>query len=58
MGHFWKKLIELYTEQKLTMGKDKLPALVGLAEKFVSFHPKQLLYLGGLWSEFILEDLL
>lgn len=43
----WAKLVEKYTARKLTKGKDKLPALSGIANVFGTRTRDK--YLAGLW---------
>lgn len=55
MHYAWQLVVEEYTSRKLTDVKDKLPALMGLANKF-----QQLIgatHVSGLWRENIVYDL-
>jgi hypothetical protein len=51
----WLDIVEEYSRRKLTFGKDKLPALAGLAR--VIANKTQDEYYAGLWRDHILEDL-
>ena len=59
MDH-WPKLVEEYTQHKLTLGKDKLPALSGLAKYIVTRTEGSTRedYIGGMWSPNLKTDLL
>ena len=57
---YWPRLVEEYTQRKLTLGKDKLPALSGLA-KYIATRTKDSTsedYIAGMWSENLKTDLL
>ena len=57
---YWPRLVEEYTQRKLTLGKDKLPALSGLA-KYIATRTKNSTsedYVAGMWSESLKTDLL
>ena len=59
MDH-WPKLVEEYTKRKLTLGKDKLPALSGLA-KYIATRTEGSTredYIAGMWSPNLKTDLL
>ena len=56
----WPKLVEEYTQRKLTLGKDKLPALSGLA-KYIATRTEGSTredYIAGMWSPNLKTDLL
>ena len=56
----WPKLVEEYTQRKLTFGKDKLPALSGLAS-YVANRTKDSGawdYIAGMWGRNLKTDLL
>ena len=57
---YWPRLVEEYTQRKLTLGKDKLPALSGLA-KYIATRTEDSTsedYIAGMWSESLKTDLL
>jgi len=57
---YWPKLVEEYTQRKLTLGKEKLPALSGLV-KFISTRTEDSSrkdYMAGMWSRNLKTDLL
>ena len=57
---YWPRLVEEYTQRKLTLGRDKLPALSGLA-KSIATRTKDSTsedYIAGMWSESLKTDLL
>lgn len=53
----WRSIVELYTTMSMTFGSDKLPALAGIAERFVDRQPGNT-YLAGLWHDSLTEDLM
>lgn len=50
----WHCLVEEYSRRKLTVGRDKLPAISGIAAR-LALGSK---YIAGLWADNIAEDLL
>jgi hypothetical protein len=52
----WQNIVQLYSERRITVGSDKLPALSGIAKalRFVS----QWHYLAGLWWEDICNGMM
>jgi len=50
LGHseHWMTVVEEFTQRNLTFGKDKLPALAGVASEFSKYKPGE--YLAGLWK--------
>ena len=57
---YWPRLVEEYTQRKLTLGKDKLPALSGLA-RYIATRTQDSTsedYIAGMWSESLKTDLL
>ena len=57
---YWPRLVEEYTQRKLTLGKDKLPALSGLAKYIASRtrDSKLEVYIAGIRRESLKTDLL
>ena len=57
---YWPRLVEEYTQRKLTVGKDKLPALSGLARDIATRTDNSSSedYIAGMWSESLKTDLL
>ena len=53
----WRTIVEQYSGLSLTLGKDKLPALSGLAKQMQRYRVGDQ-YLAGLWTETLWEDLL
>ncbi|KAF5868230.1 putative heterokaryon incompatibility protein [Botrytis fragariae] len=51
----WHQIVKLYSAANLTYGKDKLPALSGIAKSEFDEHDDQ--YLAGMWREKIEEQL-
>ncbi|KAK5939666.1 hypothetical protein PMZ80_008046 [Knufia obscura] len=51
----WAGIVSEFTKRNLTFGKDKLPAMAGLAAEMA--HHKQSLYLAGLWKDSLRENL-
>ncbi len=51
----WLAVVEEYVRRKLIFGKDKLPALAGLARLVANATGDE--YYAGLWRDHILEDL-
>lgn len=51
----WHMTAEQYSMRKLTYAKDKLPALMGLAQRFHRLNGTT--YMAGLWKENLLVDL-
>jgi hypothetical protein len=51
----WHMTVEQYSMRKLTYVKDKLPALMGLAQRFHRLNGST--YVAGLWKENLLDDL-
>ncbi|KAH8648877.1 heterokaryon incompatibility protein-domain-containing protein, partial [Ilyonectria robusta] len=55
----WAKLVRPYTLCQLTFGRDKLPAISGLASRLASqWGLESGSYLAGLWKESLVSDLL
>lgn len=52
----WHRLVEEYTKLDLTLDKDILPAISGLAKQFQSVVNSE--YLAGLWKRTLVADLL
>lgn len=52
----WYTILGMYTERKMTLETDKLPALAGLASKISAFA--ECTYVAGLWKEDIIRGLL
>lgn len=55
-GQSWQMIIEDYSSRALTHPRDKLLAISGMAQEFVSDKTDQ--YLAGLWRSTLLRDLL
>jgi hypothetical protein len=55
-GEYWFKIICAYSRLNLTLGKDKLPALSGIAKQILRSRPGDE-YLAGLWRKTIITDL-
>lgn len=53
----WRTMVEQYSGLSLTLGKDKLPALSGLARQIQRCRPGDR-YLAGLWTRTLWGDLL
>ncbi|KAH7319493.1 heterokaryon incompatibility protein-domain-containing protein [Rhexocercosporidium sp. MPI-PUGE-AT-0058] len=51
----WRDIIQQYSSKNLTLQKDKLPALAGIAARFG--EPTKCRYLAGIWEEDLLESL-
>lgn len=57
---YWPRLVEEYTQRKLTLGKDKLPALSGLAN-YIATRTDYITtedYIAGMWRGNLKTDLL
>lgn len=53
----WQAIVEEYSALGLTFGKDKLPALSGLANQMRRYRPADK-YIGGLWLQSLFQDML
>ncbi|KAH7180043.1 heterokaryon incompatibility protein-domain-containing protein [Fusarium flagelliforme] len=56
----WKQVVSLYSQRKLTVKSDKLPAIAGIAEYFSNIAAPTSIdnrYLAGLWRNNIIFDL-
>jgi hypothetical protein len=53
----WREIVQEYSGLGLTFGKDKLPALAGLAKQMQRYRPDDK-YIGGLWTESLFQDML
>jgi hypothetical protein len=53
----WPRILSLYSKTSLSFSRDKLPALSGLAKRWLATHPNDT-YLAGLWRSNLLETLL
>ena len=53
----WRYVVRDYTALELSCAKDKLPALSGIAKKFIGLRPKDR-YVAGLWQQTFLQDML
>ncbi len=53
---YWKGIVESYSCLALTLDKDKLPAISGVAKKIASIRDGDR-YLAGLWEKSIISDL-
>ncbi|KAL9626790.1 MAG: hypothetical protein Q9164_007790 [Protoblastenia rupestris] len=53
---YWNNILEAYSSLDLTLAKDKLPALSGIAKHMLSFRLGDE-YLAGLWKKTIIRDL-
>jgi hypothetical protein len=53
----WRDVVHAYTELNLSHAKDTLPALSGIAKKFIGLRPEDI-YLAGLWESSFVQDLL
>jgi hypothetical protein len=51
----WRKMVDLYSDRRLTFASDKLPALSGVAKAFADLLGDE--YLAGTWSGSMIEDL-
>lgn len=55
----WQRIVEAYSSRSLTFQKDKLPAIAGIAWKYLQANiGKEASYLAGLWSSHLPESLL
>jgi hypothetical protein len=52
----WRGLVEDYTQRKLTVSSDRLPAIGGIARELSRLTGME--YLAGLWKENMLQDLM
>jgi hypothetical protein len=55
-GARWRKMVGEYTERKLTIGTDRLPAFAGAAKEMQGYLGQK--YLAGLWEDSFVFDLL
>ncbi|KAF2273808.1 HET-domain-containing protein [Westerdykella ornata] len=55
-ARMWRTMVCGYTALRLTMSKDRLPAIRGLAKQLASGRRSR--YLAGLWEESLQDDLL
>ncbi|KAK3319503.1 heterokaryon incompatibility protein-domain-containing protein [Cercophora scortea] len=53
----WRRLVEQYSNMRLTKTSDKLPAFSGIAKQFAKKRPDST-YLAGLWSSSLMDDML
>lgn len=51
----WRRIVKNYSDLNLTLEKDRLPALSGLAQKAQESRKDK--YLAGLWSRTLVDDL-
>ncbi|KAF2750957.1 HET-domain-containing protein [Sporormia fimetaria CBS 119925] len=56
VARLWRTLVTCYTALKLTMSKDRLPAIAGVARQMAA--ARQSPYLAGLWQDSLSDDLL
>jgi len=60
----WRKIVGLYSARKLTFPQDKMPAIAGIVDKYLSLYvnaedrPAKRSYIAGLWKESFLADLM
>ncbi|GME37879.1 heterokaryon incompatibility protein [Neofusicoccum parvum] len=52
----WKRIVEVYSKTKLTMSRDKLIALSGIARKFSKLTGAK--YIAGMWEQYLESQLL
>lgn len=52
---FWNSIVKQYSRLQLSFGKDRLPALAGLARQMQPYRNTR--YLAGLWEDTFLSDL-
>jgi hypothetical protein len=52
----WHRIVEQYSQKKLTFSKDVLPALQGVAERIQSV--RQSAYYAGIWADSLFVDLI
>ncbi|KAK3303737.1 heterokaryon incompatibility protein-domain-containing protein [Chaetomium strumarium] len=52
----WRSLVQDYTQRKLTVSSDRLPAIGGIARELSRLTGME--YLAGLWKENMLQDLM
>jgi hypothetical protein len=52
----WRAIVQDYTKRKLTLSTDKMPAIAGVAREIGKLTGME--YLGGLWRENMLQDLM
>jgi hypothetical protein len=52
----WRTMVSEYTERKLTVGTDRLPAFAGVAKEMQGYLGQK--YLAGLWEDSFVFDLL
>lgn len=55
--HKWDKVVEAYSQKKLTVSSDKLPAISGVAAVIAKLHNAQDDYLAGLWKNNLVHGL-
>lgn len=54
----WKRVVETYSKTKLTVSRDKLIALSGIAKWFRNQHLRDVDYVAGLWGRYLESQLL
>jgi hypothetical protein len=54
--HNWKEIIQKYSQLDITYDRDRLVALLGLADDAQQFHKGR--YLAGIWEDTLVGDLL
>ena len=59
LARLWRSLVKDFTQLQLTMYRDTLPAMAGLAKKFQLLRGVDASsYLAGLWKQTFIEDML
>ncbi|KAF2188322.1 hypothetical protein K469DRAFT_566363, partial [Zopfia rhizophila CBS 207.26] len=51
----WQEIVTEYTQPSLSFGKDKLPAIRGIAARIYGYRERP--YLAGFWKDSLLSDL-
>lgn len=54
----WKRIVERYSRSKLTMSRDRLIALSGIARLFHDHHLIGVQYVAGMWNQYLESQLL
>ncbi|KAK5996877.1 hypothetical protein PT974_02224 [Cladobotryum mycophilum] len=55
--HKWDMIAEAFSEKKLTVSTDKLPAVSGIAAVIAQWHDANDVYLAGIWKSNLLRGL-
>jgi len=58
LSRLWRQLVREFTHLQLTLVKDTIPAMAGIAKRIQQSRDMNLRYAAGLWEDRFLEDML